>query len=78
MLLEIKSDLSTIVILQKKTYVGWIKQYIFFHDKKHPLEMGKIEIEKFLTYLAVERNVSPTTQNQAFSALLFLYIHVSF
>jgi hypothetical protein len=56
----------------EKTYVGWIKQYIFFHDKKHPLEMGKIEIEKFLTYLAVERNVSPTTQNQAFS----LYTHV--
>ena len=60
----------------EKTYVGWIKQYIFFHDKKHPLEMGKIEIEKFLTYLAVERNVSPTTQNQAFSALLFLYKEV--
>ncbi|TKI70283.1 integron integrase [Sulfurimonas crateris] len=60
----------------EKTYIGWIKQYIFFHDKKHPLEMGKIEIEKFLTYLAVERNVSPTTQNQAFSALLFLYKEV--
>jgi integron integrase len=60
----------------EKTYIGWIKQYIFFHDKKHPLEMGKVEIEKFLTYLAVERKVSPTTQNQAFSAILFLYKEV--
>ena len=60
----------------EKTYVGWIKQYIFYHDKKHPLEMGKTEIEKFLTYLAVEKNVAPTTQNQAFSAILFLYKEV--
>ncbi|MBU1217408.1 integron integrase [bacterium] len=60
----------------EKTYVGWIKNYIFFHDKKHPIEMGKVEIEQFLTYLAVERKVSPTTQNQAFSAILFLYKEV--
>lgn len=60
----------------EKTYVGWIKQYIFFHDKKHPIEMGKAEIEEFLTNLAVERKISPTTQNQAFSAILFLYKEV--
>jgi len=60
----------------ERTYIGWIKQYILFHDKKHPIEMGKIEIEQFLTYLAVEKKVSPTTQNQAFSALLFLYREV--
>jgi len=60
----------------EKTYVAWIKQYIFFHNKKHPIEMGKAEIEQFLTYLAVERKVSPTTQNQAFSAVLFLYKEV--
>lgn len=57
----------------EKTYIGWIKRYILFHNKKHPEEMGKVEIEAFLTDLAVNRNVSPSTQNQAFNALLFLY-----
>ena len=60
----------------EKAYVGWIKQFIFFHDKRHPIEMGKTEIEQFLTHLAVNKRVSPTTQNQAFSALLFLYTQV--
>jgi len=60
----------------ERTYIGWIKRYIFFHQKKHPLDMGKEEIEAFLTNLAVERNVSATTQNQAFHALLFLYTQV--
>jgi integron integrase len=60
----------------EKAYIGWIKRYILFHDKKHPAEMGKKEIESFLTWLAVERNVSPSTQNQAFNALLFLYEQV--
>jgi len=61
----------------EQAYVGWIKRYIFFHDKRHPADMGKAEIEAFLTWLAVERNVSPTTQNQAFNALLFLYEQVA-
>jgi len=60
----------------EKTYVHWIKHYILFHDKKHPIEMGKIEIEAYLTKLAVKDKVSPTTQNQAFSAILFLYKEV--
>ncbi len=60
----------------EKTYVHWIKHYIFFHSKKHPIEMGKREIEMYLTKLATEDNVAPTTQNQAFSALLFLYKEV--
>jgi len=60
----------------ERTYIHWIKQYIFFHNKKHPTEMGKYEIETFLTKLATKDNVSPTTQNQAFSALLFLYKEV--
>jgi len=60
----------------EKTYVYWIKHYIFYHNKRHPKEMGKQEIEAFLTHLAVGRKVSPTTQNQAFSALLFLYKEV--
>ncbi len=60
----------------EKTYLFWIKQYIFFHDKKHPVDLGKEDIEYFLTYLATKRKVAPTTQNQAFSALLFLYREV--
>lgn len=60
----------------EKTYVHWIKHYILFHSKKHPLEMGKREIEEYLTKLATKDKVSPTTQNQAFSALLFLYKEV--
>jgi integron integrase len=63
-------------IKTEKSYVGWIKRYIYYHKLRHPAEMGKREIEQFLTHLAVERNVSPTTQNQAFNALLFLYEHV--
>ncbi len=60
----------------EKTYVHWIKHYILFHSKKHPLEMEKKEIEEYLTKLAIKDKVSPSTQNQAFSALLFLYKEV--
>ena len=60
----------------EKSYVAWISRYILFHNKRHPLEMGRAEIEAFLTYLAVNRKVSASTQNQAFSALLFLYREV--
>ncbi len=63
-------------ISTERTYVHWIKCYIFFHNKKHPVEMGKVEIEQYLTNLAVKNRVSPTTQNQAFSAILFLYKEV--
>jgi integrase len=57
----------------EKSYVYWSKRYILFHDKRHPETMGGPEIEKFLSYLAVERNLSASTQNQALCALLFLY-----
>jgi integron integrase len=60
----------------ERTYIHWIKHYIFFHNKKHPVEMGKEEIEAFLTFLATKKRVSPTTQNQAFNAILFLYKEV--
>jgi len=56
--------------------VQWAKRYIIFHGKRHPAEMGKQEIEVFLTSLAVDRNVSASTQTQALSALLFLYKEV--
>lgn len=57
-------------------YVQWIKRFILFHNKRHPLDMGKPEVEAFLTSLAVDRNVSAATQSQALSALLFLYKEV--
>jgi integron integrase len=63
-------------IRTEQSYLGWIKRYIFFHDKRHPKEMGAAEAEAFLTHLAVEGNVSASTQNQALSALLFLYREV--
>jgi integron integrase len=57
-------------------YVQWIKRFIIFHEKQHPSNMGKEEVEAFLTSLAVDRNVSAATQSQALSALLFLYKEV--
>jgi len=60
-------------IRTEETYVSWIKRYIYFHDKRHPKDMGEKEIKQFLTDLAVNRNVAASTQNQAFNALLFLY-----
>jgi integron integrase len=57
----------------EQTYVHWIKRYIWFHGKRHPAEMGAPEVTAFLTHLAREREVAAATQNQALSALLFLY-----
>ena len=54
----------------------WVKRYIFFHGVRHPAEMAEPEINAFLTDLAVRQNVSASTQNQALSALLFLYRQV--
>jgi integron integrase len=63
-------------IRTEQSYVQWVRRYIIFHGKPHPAEMGKPELEAFLTSLAVERNVSASTQTQALSALLFLYKEV--
>jgi integron integrase len=60
----------------EKAYVGWIRRYILFHRKRHPSEMGALEVTQFLTALAVERKVAASTQNQALGALLFLYREV--
>jgi len=57
----------------EKTYAQWVREYILFHDKRHPREMGVAEINQFITHLVTERKVSPSTQNQALSAILFLY-----
>ena len=58
------------------TYVNWIRRFILFHGKRHPDEMGESEVTQFLTHLAVNENVAASTQNQALSAILFLYRHV--
>jgi integron integrase len=57
----------------ERAYVGWIRRYILFHGKRHPTDMGAEEVTRFLSSLAVEGRVSSSTQNQALSALLFLY-----
>jgi integron integrase len=57
-------------------YVGWIRRYILFHQKRHPAELGPAEVTRFLSHLAVDGQVAASTQNQALSALLFLYKHV--
>jgi len=63
-------------IRTEQTYVDWIKRYIYFHGKTHPKDLGAQDVEAFLTHLAVAGKVSASTQNQAKSALLFLYREV--
>lgn len=60
----------------EESYVGWIRRFILFHHKTHPSQMGAKEVEAFLSHLAVDRKVSASTQNQAKSAILFLYKEV--
>ncbi len=60
----------------EQSYVDWVYRFIVFNDKRHPKDMSASEIEAFLTYLAVKRKVAASTQNQALSALVFLYRHV--
>nr|WP_272889275.1 phage integrase N-terminal SAM-like domain-containing protein [Stutzerimonas stutzeri] len=59
-------------IRTESAYVQWARAFIRFHKLRHPAEMGAVEVEQFLTHLAVERNVSASIQNQALAALLFL------
>jgi integron integrase len=63
-------------IRTEDSYVQWIRRFILFHGKRHPAEMGAVEVEVFLTHLAVAGNVAASTQNQARSAILFLYKEV--
>src|SRR5438046_9983311 len=57
----------------EEAYVGWIRRFILYHNKKHPQEMGALEVELYLTHLAVGEKVSPRTQKQELNALVFLY-----
>jgi integron integrase len=78
-LLEVTRDRIRVKHYSLRTetaYLGWIKRYIDFHGKTHPRNMGKEEVEAFLSHLAVDRNVSASTQGQALAALLFLYQEV--
>ncbi len=59
----------------EEAYVGWIRRFILFHGKRHTAQMGEDQVTAFLTSLAVDRRVSASTQNQALSAILFLYEH---
>jgi integron integrase len=63
-------------IRTEQAYTDWIKRFIIYHGKRHPGEMAEEEVAEFLTHLARDRDVSPSTQNQALSALLFLYKEV--
>jgi integrase len=60
----------------EKAYVAWIRRFILFHQKRHPAEMGGAEVTQFLSALVVDKNVAASTQNQALSAILFLYRNV--
>lgn len=63
-------------ICTEAQYVQWVRRFILLHGKRHPLDMGAGEVEAFLSHLAVDGKVAASTQNQALSALLFLYKEV--
>jgi len=63
-------------IRTEQAYIGWIKRFIHFHGKRHPFDMGGLEVAAFLSHLAVDLEVAPATQNQALNALAFLYSQV--
>ncbi|HBY93641.1 MAG TPA: integron integrase [Chloroflexi bacterium] len=63
-------------IRTEQTYLQWMKDFILFHNKRHPADMGAPEVEAYLTHLAADRNVAPSTQNVAMQAILFLYKEV--
>ncbi|MFZ5819733.1 MAG: integron integrase [Chloroflexota bacterium] len=60
----------------EQTYKDWIRRYILFHNKRHPNDMGSQEIQAFIAHLATQRHLAASSQNQALSAILFLYRHV--
>lgn len=64
-------------IRTEKTYVDWVRRFVLYHSRRHPITMGDAEIREFITHLAVDRRVAPATQNQALAAILFLFKHGS-
>jgi integron integrase len=75
---RVRSELRTrhYSLQTEKTYLYWIRHFILFNDKRHPEVMGNADIERFLSYLAVNRKVSAATQNQALCAIVFLYRYI--
>ena len=71
-----KMRLRRLALRTERSYLGWIRRFILFHKKRHPKDMAEPEVSAFLSYLASQRSVSASTQNQALCALLFLYRHV--
>ena len=71
--LQNKLRLRHYSIRTEQAYVDWVRRYVRFHHLRHPRDMGAKEVEAFLTHLAVDKRVAASTQNQAKSALLFLY-----
>ncbi|MFQ5677819.1 MAG: phage integrase N-terminal SAM-like domain-containing protein, partial [bacterium] len=63
-------------IRTETVYTQWVMRFILFHNKRHPKEMGRLEVEKFLTDLAVNKKVAAATQNQALNAIVFFYREV--
>lgn len=63
-------------IRTEEAYVGWIRRYVFFHNKTHPSELSEVHIREFLSHLAIKQNVAASTQNQAFNAIIYLYKQV--
>ena len=63
-------------IRTEQTYIDWVKRYILYHNKRHPSQMAAPEINDYLSHLATDHNVSSSTQNQALSAIIFLYKHI--
>ena len=78
LLIQIKDKMRKASYSSKtiEAYTYWIKEFIIFNNKKHPELLGEVEVENYLTHLAVKRNVSASTQNQAFAAILYLYKNI--
>ena len=72
---ELRADmrLRGYALKTEKSYLGWIRQYIYFNNKRHPAEMGAPEVRNFLSWLANERHVAVNTQKSALNALVYLY-----
>ena len=78
LLTDVQNRIRTLYYSKRteEAYLYWIRQYIRYHDMRHPREMGGVEVSRFLSHLTIERNVAPYTQKVAINALMFLYRQV--
>jgi integron integrase len=75
-LVQETAQLKHLSLRTEESYIQWIKRFIVFHKKRHPVELGEEEVRRFLTYLVQQKYVSSSTQNQALNAIIFLYKQV--